>query len=321
MGSQSVVETVPAFLALDSAAVLAGQRRGTSVQLDDSYFLGQQQAIAAAAEDESELPNANLEARMETIQSSLTDLRTVDIEIDSLTETALRRASSEYRKRLQELPEVDFLKHHYPGQCFVVPEWLQTGKYLNYGARVYFIDEEDPVNPDDVIEANIESVLNEARDEFELYQGQLHGYPECCIEAFQDRSPEEPPPEWRSILPFADSIDEAALGGGPSVSIDDIVEPFEKDDERYAFFTREFFPEPGCGTAATLGQDIYDALCNATTQQLSDDYFRLTFGYDYLVALSVLNGDSERPRPGTLGREHLLYYLPLRDLQSYPRYE
>lgn len=321
MTTATLADSLPAFLALDSAAVLAGHRRGTSVQLDDSYFLGQQQAITAVAEDESDLPSANLEARLETVQHSLSEYNNVEVGIDSLTEAELQRASAEFHERLQELPEIDFLKHQFPGQCFVVPEWLQTGQYLNYGARVYFIDEDDPADPDAVIDANIESVLNEARDEFELYQGRLHGYPECCIEAFQDRTPNEPPPEWRSVAPFADSIDEEALGGGPSISIDDVVEPFADEDGRYAFFTREFFPEPGCETAATLGQNIYDALRKASTPQFSDDYFRLTFGYDYLVALSVLDGDSQRPRPGTLGWEHLLYYLPLRDLRSYPRYE
>jgi hypothetical protein len=155
---------------------------------------------------------------------------------------------------------------------------------------------------------------------FERYQGRLHGYPDCCIDFYHERSSNTPSPEWRSINPFADRITDESLGKDASVSIDDRLSQFADWDGRYAFFAREFFPSPGCETALLQGHAIYDNLSSAMFPRLVEDYFRLNFGYNYLVAQAVHTGDSHRPIPGELGSEHLLFYLPLQDVLTTSRY-
>ncbi len=95
---------------------------------------------------------------------------------------------------------------------------------------------------------------------------------------------------------------------------------FSDWEDGYAFFAREFFPGPGCETALSAGRTVHERLSSSVPDQLVDDYFALTFGYDYLVARAVRTGGSHRPMPGTLGREHLLFYLPLRDVLTLARY-
>lgn len=268
-------------------------------------------------EDES---IANRDQRLTDLQESRSVYHSIDVGIDSVSESALWDASRDFRKQLQQVPEVDFLKTQFPGRCFVVPEWLKTGNRLHYGARVYLFRSDESPAPEDVIQANIDAIVDDAFEVFERYQGQLHGYPDCCIDFYQDRSPETPSPEWRSVEPFTNRIHEDALGAGTAASIDDVLTPFSAWEDRYAFFAREFFPEPECETAQAKGRTIYEELSSIVADRLVEDYFRLTFGFNYLVARSVHAGSTQRPQPGRLGREHLLFYAPLQAASTVSRY-
>jgi len=320
MNQNHIADSLPTFIALDSYSVLDGHRRGTSVQLDETYFTGQLQALEGFDGGSEDAPNTGLEDRTRTLRNSLGTYRSIDVTVDSFTEDSLWTASTQFRQSLQALPEIDYLKRQFPGRCFVVPEWLKSGSRLHYGARVYLLRDDDSTEPEDIIQHNIDALLDGSFHTFERYQGELHGYPDCCIEFYQARASNAPSPERRSIEPFADRIADDAIGHGPAVAIDDLLVEFTEWDGRYAFFAREFFPEPGCETAREQGRAIYDGLSSGMSTRLVEDYFGLTFAYNYLVARAVQAGESRRPAPGKLGREHLMFYLPLRAVSAAPRY-
>lgn len=305
---------LPTFAALDGYAVLAGRRRGTSIQLDGTYFGGQLLALRQFDADPGH------ERRTEILENSRRAYDAIEVGIDSLTRAELRDESRRFRRELRHLPEVRYLTRNFPGRCFVVPEWLRTGDRLHYGARVYLFRDDDSPDPEEVVAENVEAVVTDSFDAFERYQGRLHGYPDCCIDFYGDRSTDSPSPEWRSVEPFADRVREDALGGGPSTSIDDVLPAFLAHEGNRAFFAREFFPEPDCETAAATGRAIFEELSSALPDRLVRDYFGLNFGVDYLVARTVDDGGDRRPSPGVLGREHLLIYLPLRATSRTPRY-
>lgn len=314
------VAALPTFTALDGHAVLDGARRGASIQLDGTYFQGQLRALETFDGRLDALTTAERERRAVRLRTSQDQYDRLTVDLDSVTERELWAASRRFRRQLQRLPEVAFLTREFPGRSFVVPEWLRVGDRLDYGARVYFFRPDDAPAPEEVLGANIDAILEDTGEAFERYQGRLHGYPGCCIEFYQRRSPAVPSPEWRAIGPFADLIDDDALGGGPSTSIDDVLSDFPVSGAGAAFFAREFFPEPDCDTARAAGTDVREALAASVPDRLVDDYVRLTFGYNYLVARAVHAGGSHRPVPGELGREHLLYYLPLAAVLSDSRY-
>ncbi len=318
MTEPQTVDTLATFTALDAKTVLDGNRTGASLQLDKTYFSGQLRALERF--DESSDPIPNRQERVETLEDSWNAYGRIDVDVDSLTADALWNSSTRFWHQLQQIPEVQHLQEEFPGRCFVVPEWLKTGNRLHYGARVYFFRSEDAPEPEDVIEQNIDAVVDGPYETFERYQGQLHGYPDCCIDFYHERSPDAPSPEWRSIEPFREQVPDAALGAGPTGSIDDALPEFTECDGCAAFFAREFFPEPDCDSALATGEAIYDRLTARFATRLVADYFRLTFGYNYLVARAVHTGDSQRPTPGSLGREHLMFYLPLGELEAMPRY-
>jgi hypothetical protein len=320
MDYQRATITLPTFTALDSSTVLAGHRRGTSIQLDETYFSGQLRSREVFGDTLEASENTSDKERLHDLRKSRDIYRGIEVNVDSFSEESLWNASTQFRRNLQNIPEIDYLKRQFPGQSFVVPEWLRTEDRLHYGARVYFFQDDDSTTPEDVMRENINAILRDSFQEFERYQGRLHGYPDCCIDFYHERSSNAASPEWRSIEPFTDRINDEALGNGISVSIDDVLPQFVDWNDRYAFFAREFFPEPGCETARMKGQAIYDELLSEVSTQLIEDYFGLTFGYNYLVARAVHTGGSHRPTPGVLGREHLLFYLPLRDVFTISRY-
>jgi len=320
MNHQRAITTLSTFTALDSSTVLAGHRRGTSIQLDATYFSGQLRAPDAFDEIPEAPASTSRKQRLHDLRESRDIYRDIGVDVDSFTEEGLWNASTQFHRELQNIPEIDYLKRQFPGQCFVVPEWLRTDDRLHYGARVYFFQDDDSTTPEDVMQENIDAILSDSFPKFERYQGRLHGYPDCCIDFYHERSSNTPSPEWRSIEPFADRINDAALGDDIAVSIDGVLPQFSGWDDGYAFFAREFFPEPGCEAALTQGEAIFDSLSSEYPTPLIEDYFRLNFGYTYLIARAVHTGGTHRPVPGQLGEEHLMFYLPLRDLLKTPRY-
>ncbi len=307
------VGRLPTFAALDGYAVLAGQRRGASIQLDETYFGGQLQALQ---HPDTESTAGYRPQMLEDARKTCNDIR---VKIDSISEQNLWDQSKRLRRKLQCMPEVSYLDQGFPGRCFVVPEWLRTENRLHYGSRIYLFREDDPPEPTDILQENIDSVVNDTIETFERYQGQLHGYPDCCIDFYQDRSEDQPSPEWRSVDPSAELIREEAF----EEDFSSIVDVFSRElapEDIYPFFAREFFPEPGCETATAKGKALYEELSTALPDELVHDYFRLNFAYNNLVARTMIHGGDQRPAAGRLGREHLLFYLPLQDVLSSSKY-
>lgn len=313
MGPPQSIRRLPGFVALGAHAVLHGRKKGESVQLDETYFNGQLTVLEA-------IGSSGLERRTRTIRDSLDVYEDMRVESDAITRETLREESRRFRETLQDLPEVVHLRDNFPGTCIVVPEWDRASGGVGYGPRVYFFRDGDAPDPEDIVRRNIDAVLAEDRERFERYQGHLHGYPGCCIDFFHTRAADSVP-EQRSVAPFADRVDEEALANEPaSVSVEDLFPGLLEDEGAYAFFAREFYPEPGCDTARGKGERIYDELAAAFPDRLVADYFRLNFGFSYLMADRVGGIGTPRPSPGALGREHLYSYLPLGGLLTASRY-
>jgi hypothetical protein len=305
------VAALPTLTALDVRAVVEKERYGASIQMDEQFFRGEELAIDAIDTDSS------LTKRKNVVVQSRQFYNQIELDVESLTHEDLKAASTEYRSQLQKLPEVRFIKRWFPGTCFVIPEWLRTRKEIKYGARIYFFREGDSPAPSEILDRNISAVVNKNRNEFERYQGALHGYPECCIDYFSgyDRN-EETGPELDAVEPIVDYINEDRIskeGDAPTTSIDDIVEGIFESPHVYAFFAREFYPEPDCNQARHRGVSIYNTLCDAHPEPIVKDYFRINVGWSYLMAEATapIKKSSTRPFPGSLGQEHLLFYLPL----------
>jgi len=314
------VAALPTFAALDVRAVIEQERRGASIQVDGNYFRGQELAIDAVG------TASTLTDRRNIVSQSRRFYEQIRVDFDSLTRENLISASDRFGQLLQRLPEVQYLKRVFPGTCFIVPEWLRTGGEVKYGARIYFFRADAAPAPTDILQRNVESVVADDRTEFEQYQGGLHGYPKCCIEYFSTHERQtETGPELEAVEPIENYIDDdvTAERQARSASIGDVVDGIFEIPQAYAFFAREFYPEPGCERARHRGVSIYETLSNAYPETLVKDYFRLNAGWSYLMAKATApeQRSAKRPVPGSLGREHLRFYLPLRRTVTTPRYQ
>jgi hypothetical protein len=105
-------------------------------------------------------------------------------------------------------------------------------------------------------------------------------------------------------------------------SIHDIVDGLFESPDAYAFFTREFFPEPGCPTARRLGTTIFDLLTEAYSTPLVKDFFRINAAWSYQIAqrLTAEGAADTRPDPGSVGAEQRDFYLPLAAVSQLPAY-
>lgn len=322
MASQAAVERLPTFVALEALSVLAGERTGASVPFDATYFDGVGRATQAAADD---IDGVNPDTRLQQVQQSRLALNTTTVELDAFEREAVLSASENLRATAEQLPEVEFLRSAFPGEVVVVPEWLRTGRMADWGMRAYFFREGDAPAPDEIVARNIDAEVDGNRAAFERYQGDLHGYPECCIEAFHDRAQDRPDPEWRSVESLADEFRDEALRQGQNVSIDDVLPDFFDSKRALAFFAREFFPEPDCETARAAGEQVYDALRSEVGEALARDYFALNYAFCYAVARTLREGANRgrrgRPSAGDLGMEHFSFYAPLSHVRTFPRYE
>lgn len=314
------IAALPTFAALDVRAVIEQERRGASIQVDESYFQGQELAIDTVG------TASTLNDRRNIVSQSRQFYDQIRVDFDSLTRENLISASTRFRQLLQRLPEVQYLKRNFPETCFIVPEWLRNRGEVNYGARIYFFREDDAPSPTDVLDRNIDAVVTGNRADFEQYQGDLHGYPECCIEYFSTYEQQtETGPELEAVEPIENYIDDdvTAERQARSDSIEDIVDGIFEIPQVYAFFAREFYPEPGCEQARHRGVSIYGTLSDAYPETLVKDYFRLNAGWSYLMAKATApeQMSAKRPVPGSLGREHLQFYLPLWVTLTSPRYQ
>lgn len=317
--NKDAVSALPAFVALDAYSVLERERRGASIQLSDDYFRGQRRAIDAVETASS------LSERQKVVSQSRQLYDQIQVDFESLTHESLETASAKFRQILRQLSELQYLRQNFPETCFVVPEWLRERGHVRYGARIYFFREGSAPAPEEIVRRNIEAVVTGERGAFDAYQGRLHGYPECCIEYFTDTRQREAAPELEAVEPIADYIDDQAIADRSdlSSSIEDVVDGLFETPNVYAFLAREFFPEPECDRARRHGLSTYETLCDAYPDELVDDYFRITAGWSYLMAnaMAPSTGVPESPSPGSLGREHLLFYLPLSAVLAFSRYQ
>ncbi|WP_254839565.1 hypothetical protein [Natronomonas marina] len=233
------VAALPAFAALDVRAVIEQERRGASIQVDESYFYGQELAIDAVGT--AAIPSD----RRDIVSQSRRFYDQIQVDFDSLTRRNLISVSTRFRQLLQRLPEVRYLKQNFLGTCFVVPEWLRTGGMVKYGARIYFFRKDAAPAPTDIIHRNIEAVVANDRADFERYQGHQHGYPECCIEYFSTRErTAETAPELEAVEPIEKYIDDdvTAERHARSASIGDIADGIFETPRAYAFLRVSFIP-------------------------------------------------------------------------------
>lgn len=297
---------LPGFFALDVHAVNSGVKQAASVQLDDTYFKGQLAALQAIESSQ------DLKPRIETIQRSAQTFARMECSVDSLTRPQLLNASETLLDTLRELPEIEYIRRHTPGTCFVVPEWSKTDSQIHYGARVYVFESDAP-DPMEIVEENVDAVVDGAPKRFDRYRGRLHGYPECCIESYLEQAENGSSPERNSMQPYDEFVDDKLFSSrrDPSTRIDELVPTLFETEDAYAFFAREFFPEVGCESARTKGKAVYDALVETYPEALVRDYFRLNFGFSALMAQATVTNASGRPPAGMLGREGRYFYLPL----------
>ena len=311
METAAALGSIPAFFALEVRAVRSGLKRAGSVQLDRTYFDGQQVALRA-------LDSTAAGARIDSLGRSRRQFEAVTLSVESPTRRALQSASERLRKQFQALPEIDFLQDHVPGRCFVVPEWSRTGSRLRYGARVYVFRDEDAADPAEIVRENVAAVVDDGTARFDSFRGRLHGYPPCCVDAYSDRTDASRSPERRLLQWFGGLVSDDIRSDrrDPATSVRALVPSLFGSDDAYSFFTREFFPEPGCVAARRSGRAVYDELTDGAAEPLVRDHFRLNAGFTYLMARAAVTRASSRPPPGFLGREHRCFYLPLSALET-----
>ena len=305
---------LPAIVALECSPVLTGHKRAAGIHLDTSYFEGVLRVLEA-------IPDVTHARRAEILRQSREIYQDISANPDSATVSALLDASERLRGELQQMPEIQLLRRTYPGEAFVVPEWIRTETMVKFGPRIYFCGERSFPPPAEIIRKNVEAVATDEQMAFEQYQGDLFGYPECCVEYFQERPPADSSPEWQSISPLVSCLDDQHSDNQQGVSIEDLLPNFFETPRSYAYFAREYFPEPDCSTATRRGTEIYDSLSEEFSEQLVRDYFRLNYAYGYAIAKTVEHGGTDRPTVGAFGREHLYMYLPLQATLSLSRYE
>ncbi|WP_136715656.1 hypothetical protein [Halorientalis salina] len=320
--NRAAVASLPTIIALETASVRTGHRRGASVPIDRSYLRSIEQAARAYASASGD--GGRSTERIETVTQSRLLLQTTEVSVDAVERASLRDAADRIREVADRLPEVELLRTAYPGETVVVPEWLRYGRSVEWGLRVYFFRAGDAPAPETILDRNLDAVVEGTRAEFERYQGSLHGYPDCCIEAFQERASAGDRPEARSVAPLADCVDEDTLQAGRN-SIEEVLPGYFESDRAYAYFAREFFPEPDCRSARERGRAVFDAMTRHFDTTLVEDFFRLNYASCYAEAttLSTASVAASATRPGAsdLALEHQLCYLPLATTLSMPRYD
>jgi hypothetical protein len=166
------------------------------VQFEATYFAGQLTALRALDTAVDTGP------RERTIRRSARTHEQMAFDFDALSETTLRDASGRYCRVLEGLPEVRHLRNHVTERVLAVPEWSRSGSQLSYGARVYVVRSADATDADEIVGRNIEAVVEDDAERFDRYRGELHGYPDWCIESYLGRGDGSVSPEWRTIASF-----------------------------------------------------------------------------------------------------------------------
>lgn len=305
MVSASRVAALPTLTALEAVPVLEGARRGASVQVSSRY-LDNRIAVLTAVDEEA------FAERVEGLRRSRRIFEDATASVDSVTVDALIEAGEELRETYLEMPEAERLRSAFPGESVVVPELLGTAEGIRFGMRAYFFPDGDGPDPMDVVRRNVEAVVNDERSAFERHKGRLHGYPECCVDHFVERATGDDSPEVRSVRPLASTVRGGRIGSDRTSSIEEVVPDLLDESYAHAFFSRTFFPHPGCEEARERGERIYETLADEFEETLAHDYVRLNYALAYVVARNTMShGRRELPPVGALGREQSYLFLPL----------
>lgn len=308
MGSASRVAGLPTL------AVLEGARRGASVQVSSRY-LDNRITVLTAVDEEV------FAERLEGLRRSRRIFKGATASVDSVTVDSLVEASEELRETYLEMPEAASLRSSFSGDTVVVPELLGTPDGIQFGARAYFFPAGDGPDPMEVVRRNVEAMVDDERSAFERYKGELHGYPECCVDHFVERATGDDSPEVRSVRPFESAVRGDRIGADRTASIEEIVPTLLEKPYAYAFFSRAFFPHPECEAARERGRRIYETLADEVDETLARDYVRLNYALAYVVARNTMTpGRREFPPAGALGREQSYLYLPVRVTLTASRY-
>ncbi|MGN8216242.1 hypothetical protein [Halococcus salifodinae] len=302
MENPDAMKQLPTVVALESLPVLASEKRGASIQINDRYLQNRISVLNALDEE-------RFNDRIEMLHESRRILDVDEISVEAVEVPELREAADDLRETYSEIPEVDFLQKTYPGDCIVVPEFLRVDNRIDFGVRLFFFRENDAPEPTEISHKNVRSVVNDEKNTFDRYIGSLHGYPECCVTPFIERSTDQRSPETRSVAPLEPHIRTNLIESSSDVSINEIAPTFFETEHAYSFFARKFYPEPHCQTAQSRGKAIFEELMGSLNESLVRDYFRLNGLLDYTI--SQKNSEDETPAVGSLGVEHIYFYLPL----------
>lgn len=324
MPAPSELRPLPAFVALEVLPVLQNQRRAATIRFDETYLDGVSRVLATLDSD------GQFENRLETLRATRKEFDEISVGVSSLEESALREAAEEMRDALETMPEIEYLRSNYPGDCIVFPQVfhtptnvIDTNGRIDFGARLFFFERGEAPDPGALIDRNIRTVVTETPREFEKYIGELLCYPECCIDAFLQRKSGSMPPEVASVKPLESRVktDKLATSGGRLSSVGHIFSGFFQEEYAYAFFSREFFPEQRCDRAENMGRRIYRSLSSEVDERIVRDHFRLNYLYCHAIARSITDQTRMgRPAVGDLSLEHVHFYLPLWVLRSMPKY-
>ncbi|MFB6106288.1 MAG: hypothetical protein ABEJ70_04870 [Halobacteriaceae archaeon] len=300
----------PTLVALETLPVLRGARPGASVQFTDRYLSNRVRVLEAGPEPSPE----RLAALRETVAGF-----DVPLHVDRLDRPSLREGADRLRAAYRELPAVDLLREEFPGRCLALPEFLRAGGQIQYGLRLYFFRSGAGPDAGEVLDRNVDAVLADDQRAFERYQGELFGYPDCCVTAFEERAPGQPSPERRSVDPLADALDADRLGDADA-SVDEVVPDLFENPYAPAFYARKFYPEPRCDAARDRGEAVLEALTDAYGARLARDYVRLNYALAYWAARAIEREGGDLPSVGALGAEQAHLYRPLAETLALPRY-
>lgn len=304
------VASLPAFAALEALPALAGVRPAASVQFDRTSLEGQAAMLA-------QVPAEWASKRVEVVRATLDRFDELDVDIGSIDEETLVDASQIVRERFEDLPEAQALRKGFAGEVVAVPEWFRDGTAVHHGVRLVLAPPGAVPDADRLVRESVRAATTGSRRCYQEVLGDLLGYPDCCIAFFADRG--DRPPEWRSTAPLRSLVDVDALRSAEHLEA--VLPGFTDQSAGFAFFAREFYPEPSCDRAVARGRRVHEVLRDAAGGRIADDYFRLNYLYGLRLAMTVAGGGGDgRPELGDLGPEHGYLYLPFKHLDVVERY-
>lgn len=160
--------------------------------------------------------------------------------------------------------------------------------------RIYILDREPKI--EDMIEANIRVAISPTEREFIYMDGNLHGYPECCVKTFA-KLPELYTKNPRKLLKvglvqilqkFTKRMKESY--GKIIFDVENVAQP---EEPVYSFFSEEFFPHSlffrgHCKDSIEKGKEVYAAITSVIPKRIANYYF-----YSNLMMLpNLLLGES-----------------------------